>query len=74
MTLLVKDLGLAAFMQLNSCELLGYSNKRFKVEDPDKQDIEYWRVKYSNSCCSQHDKQILVLRDMVRSNANSQRG
>ncbi len=61
-----RKLGLAAWMKMNGCELLGFTRKEgftFKAMDP----LDVWVVGYANSCCSKHDAELINLRSMMRS-------
>lgn len=68
MILKITDMGLVAYMQMKGCRLLRYTNNAFEVATESKNDAESWAIDYSNSCCFQHDKGILSLRNLVRSN------
>ena len=60
-----RKLGLAAWMKMNGCELLGFTRKEgFSFRSPDTMDT--WVVGYANSCCSKHDKELISLRDMMK--------
>ena len=70
MLLLIRDLGLVAFMQMNGCRLMKFEAGSFAVETEDLRTLDEWSVEYTNSCCSAHDQGILVLRNMVRGSRN----
>jgi len=63
----IKELGLAAYMQMKGCTLIGYDKdkRHFKFESEAKS-VEDWSIEYANSCCSKHDRNILTLRNIVR--------
>ena len=68
MIIKVKELGLVAYMQMRECVLSRYVTEKgvFELESEESLSLEDWSLEYSNSCCSQHDRNILTLRNLVR--------
>ncbi len=66
MILEIKDIGLAAYMQMHNCRLIEYTGDGFEIATEDARTAEAWAVGYSNSCCCQHDQALLNLRNLVR--------
>lgn len=64
MEIRVKQLGLAAYIQMMGCNLLRFDNGDFVFES-DKTTPE-WRVEYINSCCSRHDAAVCSLRHHLK--------
>ena len=62
----IKDIGLAAYMKMHGCKVLGYDGSVFRMSVPDDRSASDWSLEYTNSCCCTHDNQLLQLRDMVR--------
>lgn len=68
----IKDIGLAAYMKMHGCKVLGYDGHVFQMQNsPEVKSFEDWSLEYTNSCCCTHDNQLLQLRDMVRRHNNS---
>jgi hypothetical protein len=59
-----KDLGLAAFMKANGALLMGHRQGTYLFRS--ERTVAAWRVDYSNSCCRQHDMELLELRRIAR--------
>ena len=63
-----KDLGLAAFIKLRGFKLVSCESRVFRLESEEaitKMELE---VAYSNSCCRQHDANVMSLRQMLTPN------
>lgn len=58
-----RELGLAAFMKIRGAKLVEYSNRVFVFESD--RDLNVWRVEYANSCCYQHDTEVMSLRKFL---------
>ena len=57
-----KQLGLAAFLDINNCQLVGFESDYFIYETSSEETLRDWEIKYMNSCCARHDAAILRLR------------
>jgi hypothetical protein len=64
-----KDLGLAAFVKSRGFKLIGCENRVFKLENVDstasRAEME---IEYTNSCCRQHDSNVMSLRQLLTPN------
>jgi hypothetical protein len=58
-----KRLGLAAYIKMNGGVLLEIRDSKFCFET-DKTEGE-WEIEYSNSCCYQHDSELVNLRNLL---------
>ena len=62
----IRDLGLAAFAKMKGLELESRSARVFKFRTDDetitRDDLE---VEYANSCCRQHDANVMYLRHLT---------
>jgi hypothetical protein len=70
MTIETKQLGLAAYIQMNGGQLVKVNHPRGSksfVFESDKSLTE-WQIEYSNSCCSKHDSILCDLRNLIRDN------
>ena len=63
MVIYTSNLGLAAFVKMNKEKFVGYNDKNFQFES-DKT-IDQWEVEYLNSCCKQHDSELVMLRNYI---------
>jgi hypothetical protein len=66
----VKRLGLAAYIKMNGAEFKGHeadpkTGKGEFVFESDKT-ARKWEIEYSNSCCNQHDSEVMSLRKLMR--------
>lgn len=58
-----KDLGLAAYMKTKGARLLGCENRLYRFESEiSKREYE---LEYGNSCCRQHDANVVYLRSLL---------
>lgn len=60
MVIKINNIGLAAYIRINSCQLIGYEDGKFLIES-DKPIIE-WKIEYDNNICSRRDQAIHSLR------------
>lgn len=60
----IKQLGLAAFIQMNGAELLMVVGKEFVFAT--EKSVAEWRVAYNNSCCMKHDALVCELRHHLK--------
>jgi hypothetical protein len=56
-----RQLGLAAFIQMQGMKLLRVEKYKEFIFESEKSEAE-WQVLYSNSCCSLHDALVCQLR------------
>lgn len=61
----VRQLGLAAYIQLQGCTRVASGNEDFVYLSDVS--LEEWRVRYSNSCCMKHDSLVCELRHSMKS-------
>jgi hypothetical protein len=61
-----KDLGLAAFVKSRGFRLLACENRVFKLENDESSSTRAeMEIEYSNSCCRQHDSNVMSLRQLL---------
>lgn len=62
------NLALAAYVSVMDVPIIGFDadRKRFYFESED--DFPSWQVRYINSECSDHDKEVSLLREIVKTN------
>jgi hypothetical protein len=64
-----KDLGLAAFVKTRGYRLIGCENRVFKLESTESNASRAeMEIEYSNSCCRQHDSNVMSLRQLLTPN------
>lgn len=61
----VRDLGLAAYVKLKGYSLLACENRVFRFECPENVSKSELEIEYANSCCRQHDSNVMFLRQMM---------
>lgn len=62
MVITVKKLGLAAFVKMKGGKLLKFGREGYTF-DVNKSEAEI-EIEYLNSCCYQHDQQVMSLRSL----------
>ncbi len=62
MILEIRGLGLAAYLRMQTGEVMfiKFENGKFIFES--EKDENHWRVQYINSCCYRHDQEVMALR------------
>lgn len=68
----VKKLGLAAYIKMHGGVLHEIRDSRFVLETS-KTEGE-WEIEYSNSCCYQHDSELVNLRNLLNKIKGNARG
>jgi hypothetical protein len=64
-----KDLGLAAYVKSRGFRLLSCENRVFKLESVENiSSRAEMEIEYSNSCCRQHDSNVMSLRQLLTPN------
>ena len=61
----IRDLGLAAFVHINGGKLLRYDGRNFVLEVNGGRTEENLRIEYLNSCCFKHDSEVMTLRKFI---------
>jgi Domain of unknown function (DUF5659) len=59
----VRQLGLAAYLKSNGCNLLRIEDKSFYFSTD--RSLKDWSIQYSNSCCAKHDTELCELRKLL---------
>ena len=54
--ILIKNIGLAAYLKMGGCNVIGYVDGKFKF-DSEESEI-HWKVLYSNSVCLRRDQAV----------------
>lgn len=62
--IIVKQLGLAAYVHINGGVLLRVDSSGFIFQSSST--LEEWRVRYNNSCCMKHDSMVCELRHFLK--------
>lgn len=57
-----KDVGLAAYIDLQGCALVKFEGGFFVFSSETEKDLSFWEIQYSNSCCSKHDDRVMRFR------------
>jgi len=60
----IKDLGLAAFINGKGEKLVGCEGRAFLFECDATREKEL-RISYANSCCRDHDNNVMYLRTLL---------
>ena len=63
-TIVISQLGLAAFVKMSGASLVGIEDKRFVFES--ELSVSEWRVRYNNSCCMKHDTLVCEMRHHLK--------
>lgn len=72
MTITTNDLGLAAHIKSKGYTLIGCNERTFSFDSGVSGEVEVMQVKseleisYANSCCRQHDSNVMYLRSMIK--------
>ena len=59
----IKKLGLAAYLKYKGCNLTKVDNREFHFETD--RSVKEWSLEYSNSCCFKHDVEVCELRKLL---------
>lgn len=73
-TIQTQDLGLAAYLKMHRsvCKFIKYENKKFVFESTDSEmSLKDWEISYLNSCCKQHDTELVMLRNFMSKNGKN---
>jgi uncharacterized protein YaiI (UPF0178 family) len=66
MDIVTNDLGLAAFMKMKGLRLISCIGRVFTFDGTDDSELQRaLEIEYANSCCRQHDSNVVYLRSMV---------
>lgn len=60
----IRQLGLAAYVQMQGATLVSVEDRTFTFKSV-KSESE-WRVEYNNSCCMKHDTLVCELRHFLK--------
>jgi len=60
-----KKLGLAAYMKIKGCKLIGCDKGVFTLEAINSASDREWEIEYMNTDCYRHDVEIMHLRKLL---------
>jgi hypothetical protein len=66
MDIATNDLGLAAFMKMKGLRLVSCVGRVFTFDSAEREELQReLEIEYANSCCRQHDSNVVYLRSMI---------